>query len=688
VTDKPDWQAINDQYLRSALTWLRLRLEQIAGSVESAQQTVPAQYPGKKSLLNILKQKPAPENSGMVLLDSSHKVADEMISISLNEMINAEGMSPPPALILLSQLLGLSRFEKEILLLCAGMELDTRIPSLCAQAQDNPHRPYPTFALAMALFDDPLWDALSPYRPLRHWRLIEINQSSSQPLTTSALRADERIVNFIKGLNSLDERLASLLISSDTIDNSTELPPSQKQLAENIRECLIQSHDAKRTPVIELLGSDSSSKLLVAQHIAATLGRHLYQLPAEIIPSQPDELEVMSRLWERESILLPISLYINARDAHGQVLPISRFLAHSSGICFLDVRDICPLLSPVKAFDITKPTPAEQESLWNATTGYIKQEYARVLAEQFNMNIPNIHSIARSVLATANEEAYYKQLWNACLEITHPRLDLLAQRLIPKVTWEDFVLPERELNLLHEIAAQVKNRLTVYDDWGFRHNMNRGLGISVLFAGESGTGKTMAAEVIANELNLNLYRIDLSQVVSKYIGETEKNLRRLFDAAEDGGAILFFDEADALFGKRSEVRDSHDRYANIEINYLLQRMETFQGLAILATNTKGSLDPAFVRRLRFIVDFPYPGLVERKTIWQKAFPAQTPIDNLDFERLARFNLTGGSIHNIALNAAFLAANALQPVNMRFVLDAAKTEFRKTEKSVIDAEFKL
>jgi SpoVK/Ycf46/Vps4 family AAA+-type ATPase len=218
--------------------------------------------------------------------------------------------------------------------------------------------------------------------------------------------------------------------------------------------------------------------------------------------------------------------------------------------------------------------------------------------------------------------------------------------------------------------------------------MNRGLGISVLFAGESGTGKTMAAEVIANELNLNLYRIDLSQVVSKYIGETEKNLRRLFDAAEDGGAILFFDEADALFGKRSEVRDSHDRYANIEINYLLQRMETFQGLAILATNTKGSLDPAFVRRLRFIVDFPYPGLVERKTIWQKAFPAQTPIDNLDFERLARFNLTGGSIHNIALNAAFLAANALQPVNMRFVLDAAKTEFRKTEKSVIDAEFKL
>src|SRR6266581_7594059 len=180
--------------------------------------------------------------------------------------------------------------------------------------------------------------------------------------------------------------------------------------------------------------------------------------------------------------------------------------------------------------------------------------------------------------------------------------------------------------------------------------MNRGLGINALFAGESGTGKTMAAEVIANSLHLNL-----SAVVSKYIGETEKNLRRLFDAAEDGGAILFFDEADALFGKRSEVKDSHDRYANIEINYLLQRMESYRGLAILATNMKSVLDTAFMRRLRFIVNFPFPGLTERKRMWQQVFPANTPTDGLDYDRLARFNLTGGSISNIALNAAFLAA---------------------------------
>ena len=228
----------------------------------------------------------------------------------------------------------------------------------------------------------------------------------------------------------------------------------------------------------------------------------------------------------------------------------------------------------------------------------------------------------------------------------------------------------------------------VYDDWGFRARMNRGLGISALFAGESGTGKTMAAEVIANDLRLDLYRIDLSAVVSKYIGETEKNLRRLFDAAEDGGAILFFDEADALFGKRSEVKDSHDRYANIEINYLLQRMEAYRGLAILATNMKSALDTAFMRRLRFIVNFPFPGAgrAAQRSGSASSRP-DTAAGRLDHERLARLNLTGGNIHNIALNAAFLAAQAGPPVTMPLVLEAARMEFRKLDRPINEADFR-
>ena len=279
------------------------------------------------------------------------------------------------------------------------------------------------------------------------------------------------------------------------------------------------------------------------------------------------------------------------------------------------------------------------------------------------------------------------RLWTACLARTRPQLDNLAQRLEPRAAWADIVLPPVEKNLLRQIADQVGNRTRVYNEWGFARKMNRGLGISALFAGDSGTGKTMAAEVIANELRLNLYRIDLSAVVSKYIGETEKNLRRLFDAAEDGGAILFFDEADALFGKRSEVKDSHDRYANIEINYLLQRMETYRGLAILATNVKSALDTAFVRRLRFIVDFPFPGLVERKAIWRGVFPPEAKTRGLDFDRLARLNLTGGNIHNVALNAAFLAVRSDKAVSMPLVLDAARAEFRKLGRPLSESDFR-
>jgi SpoVK/Ycf46/Vps4 family AAA+-type ATPase len=259
-------------------------------------------------------------------------------------------------------------------------------------------------------------------------------------------------------------------------------------------------------------------------------------------------------------------------------------------------------------------------------------------------------------------------------------MDKLARRIDAKATWERLVLPPERKALLRRITEQVHQRSRVYESWGFRETMNRGLGINALFTGESGTGKTMAAEAIANELNLDLYRIDLSAVVDKYIGETEKNLRRLFDAAEESGAILFFDEADALFGKRSEVKDSHDRYANIEINYLLQRMENYRGLAILATNMKSALDRAFVRRLRFIVDFPLPGAAERKEIWQKVFPAETPLDkSLDYDFLARLHLSGGGIHNVALNAAFQAAQTSGPVTMEMLLETARIEFEKLER---------
>jgi SpoVK/Ycf46/Vps4 family AAA+-type ATPase len=277
-------------------------------------------------------------------------------------------------------------------------------------------------------------------------------------------------------------------------------------------------------------------------------------------------------------------------------------------------------------------------------------------------------------------------LWKACLAATRPALDGLAERIEPKASWDDIVLPESEIKLLTQIAAQVRNRGKVYEAGGFAATRSRGLSINALFAGESGTGKTMAAEVLANDLQLGLYRIDLSSVVNKYIGETEKNLRRLFDAAEEGGAILFFDEADALFGKRSEVKDSHDRYANIEINYLLQRLEAYTGLAIMATNMKSALDTAFLRRIRFILEFRPHSQTERALIWRKIFPQQTETLDLDYERLAKLNLNGGSINNVAINAAFLAAQADTPVTMPLVLEAARTEFLKLKRPLSEADF--
>jgi hypothetical protein len=458
--------------------------------------------------------------------------------------------------------------------------------------------------------------------------------------------------------------------------------------------------------LIQLTGIDSISKQQVARRVLSRLGWQTFRIPGELLPATAVEIETLARLWQRESSLLPLALYLDAAENDEGSRPgegisqLNRLLARCATLTFLDTREPRTGLGlNTLAYEVDKPLSAEQHEAWVEALGEDAENSPAQLSGQFDLNLPAIHQIARSVLAEKQPDepaaSIQDRLWAACLSRTRPRLDRLAQRIEPKATWKELVLPAEQLSLLREIAEQVRHRSTVYDAWGFRNIMNRGFGISALFAGESGTGKTMAAEVIAKELGMNLYRIDLSAVVNKYIGETEKNLRRLFDAAEDGGVILFFDEADALFGKRSEVKDSHDRYANIEINYLLQRMEAFRGLAILATNMKNALDQAFMRRLRFIVNFPFPGPAERKLIWERIFPKDdlgrsfsgTPIEALDYDHLARLNLPGGSIHNVALNAAFLAARVGTPVTMPLIFDAARAEFRKLEKPVNEGDFR-
>ncbi|OGB24076.1 MAG: hypothetical protein A3I66_11420 [Burkholderiales bacterium RIFCSPLOWO2_02_FULL_57_36] len=719
------WLDDNNRYLAASLQWLRLRLQRLLPPEAVAEAPLPPPTPVAQAAAtaSAATAKPGRWNlwggrtaaapmiglstvAPKLLQDASasQPTVDELLKAAAAERDAAARTDPPPALLLLAQRLDLSAFERDTLLLCAALEYDPGLATLCARAQGNPACTLPSFSLALSAFDDPSWDAVSAQRPLRYAHLIDVGNNRDLPLTSGPLRADERIVNYLKGLNALDDRLASLL--TPVKDEDPLLAASQQANAETAIERLRVAAEDAVLPVVQLVGADAGSRLAVAQQVCKTLNRRLYRLETDALPSQAAELELLARLWQRESILLPVALYIDAENFEGAAdtgAALRRFLAQEMGVVFLAVRDT-PLRLAVDSFavDVARPTADEQFTAWrghmpdaagNAEAEAENHAAAQLLAGQFSLNLNEIRQVATLASkmpagdSALKDSALKDKLWDASRDLVRPRLDALAQRLEPKATWDDLVLPQEQMRIMRQIAGQVRGRHKVYGEWGFGQRMNRGFGISALFAGESGTGKTMAAEVIANDLRLNLYRIDLSAVVSKYIGETEKNLRRLFDAAEQGGAILFFDEADALFGKRSEVKDSHDRYANIEINYLLQRMESFSGLAILATNMKSALDQAFMRRLRFIVNFPFPGIKERSLIWEKALPAETPKDGLDFNRLARLNVSGGNIHSIALNAAFMAAQERKPVTMPTMLAAARGEMKKLDKPFSEAEFK-
>jgi SpoVK/Ycf46/Vps4 family AAA+-type ATPase len=334
-----------------------------------------------------------------------------------------------------------------------------------------------------------------------------------------------------------------------------------------------------------------------------------------------------------------------------------------------------------------EPPLEERVEQWRAELGPLAvplNGHLEQIADQFRLPSTGIAAAARE-LALEDSSHLADSAWRICRERARGGLEELARRIPARATWDDLVLPEPQLEMLRALVLQVRHRCRVFEQWGFSCRPGRSPGVTALFSGPSGSGKTLGAEVLAADLQLDLYRIDLSSTVSKYIGETEKNLKRIFDAAEASGAILLFDEADALFGKRSEVKDSHDRFANLEISYLLQRMEAYRGLAILTTNLKGALDTAFLRRLRFHVQFPFPAPAERERIWQRAFPAEAPIDGLDWGKLSRLAVAGGNIANIALGAAFRAANESSAVTMRHVLAAARAECAKIEKPLAENE---
>jgi ATPase family associated with various cellular activities (AAA)/Winged helix domain, variant len=586
------------------------------------------------------------------------------------------GFDLEPPVDRLTRLLGLSAFERRLLLLTAAVELDSAVAALVASIQGSADA-QPTFALALSTLPQAHWDALAPESPLRRLNLVELGPGPT--LATRPLRIAECVLHHLTGIHARDERVQGVLRDATAVPISF----AQRRLADELAQTVARTG----APVaVWLDGVDADAQLGVAQALSDALGR-VAVVRGSALPSVGPELSKVARVVDRESLL---------RDG----LPvIERLGAHEATVAALLTDLEAPVVaglgeSPAPAAgrialhrSVHLPTAAEGRALWNAALGETAVEVADTVeevAEHFRLSASAIDAVAREA-SGATRVLAASDLRRLCRERARIGLEGLAERIDPVASWDDLVLPHGHIEVLREIVRHVRHRTQVYERWGFGERTTRGLGVTALFSGESGTGKTLAAEVIAAELDLDLYRVDLATTVSKYIGETEKKLRKVFAAAEASGAVLLFDEADALFGRRGEVKDGHDRYANLEVAYLLQRMESYRGLAILTTNLHGNVDRAFMRRLRFVVTFPFPDARQRADIWRRIFPEATPLSGIEADELARLVASGGTIRSIALSAAFSAAEEGTAVTPAHVLRAAQVEYAKTERALTDAE---
>lgn len=612
----------------------------------------------------------------------------------------AEADGAVPALEILADAFDLTPFERDVVVLCYALEREPSLARLYAYIQDDVGRTHATPQLAGCVFGQStgarydLSEVFTPQSTLRRFQLVELKNTSHEllPILSQPMRLDERMVSFLDGRNHIDERIARLLRT----EPSHPVPAEHGEIIDRVLALLAERSDESPMPLINIVGSPDRGRKTLAHGILGSLGLTHFTLEASGIPSEAEAHDEFLRLLDREAILGRFGLYV---EADGKQTKEAELADVVEGIgAFLIVGSQRPYQTRLQTLALLAPAVGldSQLDLWRSAFGTGPGPSEQCLAEivqQFDFDPETIFRTAAAAVHRAHMEASGSpsgisdaDLWHACRDQVSWKLDDLAQRIHPCYTWEDIVLPDSAVAQMEEIAFQVPNRASVYRNWGFNAKLSRGRGIGVLFSGPSGTGKTMAAEILASHLDLGLHRIDLAGVVSKYIGETEKNLKKVFDAAEQSGAILFFDEADALFGQRTEVKDSHDRYANIEVNYLLQRMEDYRGLAILATNRRSALDHAFLRRLRFVVNFPFPDTDSRRKIWERVFPSEAKLEQLDFDTLARLTITGGNIRNIALNAAFLAVKDASAIGMRHIERATRCEYDKIEKLMPDGAF--
>lgn len=607
----------------------------------------------------------------------------------------------------LSKTFHLSPFEEDVLLICLAPELDLRYEKLYSYLQNDVTKKRPTVDLVIRLLCSSIRERIkareffSNSSTLLSNRLIYFsNEDGSQLLLSRFLRADDKIINFLLGTNEIDHRIKrhSFLVKPRRTLGELILGD------EIIRPIagLVKKYSNKKPPILYFQGPYGTGKKMAAEAISKELGVSLLVVDSKTL-LKSESFETLG-ITIREALLQDSLLYLEGFDSLFSDENAAKYIIRELGrypnwIILSGEADLEPGSIPEDrgfiSFGFKIPSYLHRKELWKSLmNGNISNDVdIGALASKFNFSgglIKDAITTSQNISIAKNKDISKlttEDLFEGCRAQSNKKLISFARKIESTNTWEDIFLPDDTKKQLNEVCGYIKYKGIIYAEWGFDKKLSLGKGLNVLFSGPSGTGKTMVAGIIANEVKLDLYKIDLSNVVSKYIGETEKNLGRIFKEAETTNAIIFFDEADALFGKRSEVRDSHDRYANIEINYLLQKMEEYEGIVILASNFSNNIDEAFLRRLHFKIDFPSPDEELREKIWRNIFPRKTPVaENIDYSFLSMFKITGGNMKNIALSAAFLAAGDSGVIKMEHIIKGTQREFQKMGKLCTKEDF--